>query len=77
MLLRRYLDDQLLLVIEFVYNWGDKEDEDMEVADKEIHRSLVYLFSPMVRMDKWEWATGHWVNWVILDGSGHWVKNRD
>ncbi|XP_006353958.2 uncharacterized protein [Solanum tuberosum] len=33
MLLRRYLDDQLLLVIESVYNWGDEEDEDVEVAD--------------------------------------------
>ncbi|KAG5617747.1 hypothetical protein H5410_017571 [Solanum commersonii] len=71
MLLQRYLDDQLLLVIESVYNWGDEEDEDVKV------RSLIYLFSPMVRMGKWEWATGHWVDRVILEGSGHWVKNRE
>uniref|UniRef100_M1A978 Uncharacterized protein n=1 Tax=Solanum tuberosum TaxID=4113 RepID=M1A978_SOLTU len=38
MLLRRYLDDQLLLVIESVYNCGDEEDEDVEVADS---RSLL------------------------------------
>ncbi|KAK4372047.1 hypothetical protein RND71_007431 [Anisodus tanguticus] len=28
LLLRRYLDDQLLLVIESVYNCGDEEEED-------------------------------------------------
>ncbi|XP_010324772.1 uncharacterized protein [Solanum lycopersicum] len=37
MLLRRYLDDQLLLVIESVYNCGD-EEEDVEEADS---RSLL------------------------------------
>ncbi|KAH0687776.1 hypothetical protein KY290_019372 [Solanum tuberosum] len=25
-------------------------------------------------MGKWEWVTGHWVNRVILNGAGHWVK---
>ncbi|WMV22608.1 hypothetical protein MTR67_015993 [Solanum verrucosum] len=35
-----------------------------------------YLFKER-EMGKWEWITGHWVNRVILNGAGHWVKNRE
>ncbi|KAM3358341.1 hypothetical protein P3S68_021272 [Capsicum galapagoense] len=33
LLLKRYLDDQLLLVIESVYNCGNEEEKDVEVTD--------------------------------------------
>ncbi|XP_055815114.1 uncharacterized protein LOC129884865 [Solanum dulcamara] len=33
MMLQRYLDDQLLLVIESVYNCGDEDEEDVEATD--------------------------------------------
>uniref|UniRef100_M1AE34 Uncharacterized protein n=1 Tax=Solanum tuberosum TaxID=4113 RepID=M1AE34_SOLTU len=94
--LRRYLDDQLLLVIESVYNWGDEEDEDVEVADSrstffcndrrnpEVFGLSLFpcgffkrLSIQRERMGKSEWVTGHWVNRVILEGSGHWVKNKE
>ncbi|KAG5582597.1 hypothetical protein H5410_053224 [Solanum commersonii] len=70
--LRRYLDDQLLLVIESVYDWGD---EDVEVADSRSPSSVMIEEIQRERMGKWEWVTVHWVNRVILEGSGHWVKN--
>ncbi|KAG5582587.1 hypothetical protein H5410_053214 [Solanum commersonii] len=54
-----------------------KGDEDVEVVDSRSPSSAMIEEIQRERMDKWEWVTVHWVNQVILEGSGHWVKNRE
>ncbi|KAF3656844.1 putative pentatricopeptide repeat-containing protein-like [Capsicum annuum] len=52
LLLKRYLDDQLLLVIESVYNCGNEEEKDVEVTDSTMFRnSLPSAHNVMMRND--------------------------